>query len=182
MIHRHQHLARVVSRACWQESKKLAAETKGINAKTAIIVPAILGSMPFFWCCVVLACVSLPAIGVGLELGLQQSKVDVHLGLATFFPAWLIQASVIAAVAWIAQTFIQLVALPVLQVSNNAQMGQQEAHTAEILQKISDADDRLNLETEGGLKQARDEIIAALKPALPSPAPKSGPGSGRAVE
>jgi hypothetical protein len=53
-----------------------------IAPKTAIIVPAILGSMPFFWFANVLALCSLPAVLTGFD-----NEVLKHaLGLESFFP------------------------------------------------------------------------------------------------
>jgi hypothetical protein len=104
--------------------------------------------MAFFWVCVVLALCSLPAVTTAVD-----SELHLGIGLASFFPSFMIKASLIALVAWIAQTFIQLVALPVLQVSNDAQMALVEEHTAVIL-------DRLNTDTAGGLRVVLDAIDA----------------------
>ena len=110
--------------------RQIASETKGINAKTAVLVPAVLGSMPFFWFCVVLAVSSLPAVLTAFD-----SEVLKHaLGLSSFFPAVIIKVSLIALVAWLAQTFIQLVALPVLQVASNATQAQAESNTHLLLE------------------------------------------------
>jgi hypothetical protein len=64
----------------------------------------------------VLAIVSLPAI-------LTQGNFVPH----STFPKWLISASLIALVAWVAQTFIQLVLLPIIMVGQNVIQGQQAA-------------------------------------------------------
>jgi hypothetical protein len=69
----------------------------------------------------------------------------------------ILKAAMIALIAWIAQTYIQLVALPVLQVSNNAQMAQAEDHTKTLLEdgavtrEHTEAMlDWMNLESKGG--------------------------------
>jgi hypothetical protein len=147
------------------EARKLSQDVSGINAKTAIVVPAILGSMPFFWFANVLALCSLPAVLTGFD-----NEVLKHaLGLESFFPHVILKAAMIALIAWIAQTYIQLVALPVLQVSNNAQMTLAEEHTKTLLaegaatrQHTEAMLDWMNLETKGGaqLILARIEEVA----------------------
>jgi hypothetical protein len=154
---RHSHLA-AESGVALRETRRLAAGYKGFNAKTAIIVPAVLGSMPFFWFCCLLAVCSLPAVLTAFDTEVLKRAI----GLASFFPSVIVKVSLIALVAWLAQTFIQLVALPVLQVSNNAQMAQQEEHTAAILRGVEHAEDLLDLHTAGGLRELRDYLDARL--------------------
>ena len=147
------------------EARKLSQDVSGVNAKTAIIVPAILGSMPFFWFANVLALCSLPAVLTGFD-----NEVLKHaLGLESFFPHVILKAAMIALIAWIAQTYIQLVALPVLQVSNNAQMTLAEEHTKTLLDEGAATRehteamlDWMNLESKGGaqLILARIEELA----------------------
>lgn len=151
---RHEHLAKAASPGI-KTTRSLAREVKGINAKVAIIVPAILGSMTMFWIANVLALCSLPAVLVAFDHEVLRS------GSLDWIPKDITKVSLIALVAWLAQTYIQLVALPVLQVSNNAQMAQNEEHTAAVLRGVERAEDALNLETEGGL-QAVNERIARL--------------------
>lgn len=146
--------------------RKLAEGVEGINRKTAVVVPAILGSMPMFWFSIALTLCSLPAVLSAFD----HEVLKDALGLTSFFPSVILKASLIALVSWIAQTFIQLVALPVLQVSNNAQMAQTEEHTATILHGVERAEDLLNLETEGGLRALQDHIDARLE-ALTPPRP-----------
>lgn len=152
--HHHVHLLRA-ARLDRGEIKAAVQSVSGLNRKTAIFVPAVLGSMPFFWFTVVLACCSLPAV-----LTLFDTEVlKGTLGFAHFFPTVILKASVIGLIAWIAQTAIQLWALPVLQVSSNATQAQLEGHVAVIL-------DRLDEETPGGLQvalEARDTVLAVAK-------------------
>jgi hypothetical protein len=157
-VHDRHHYLAAESGLGLGEARQIAAGVKTFNAKTAVIVPEVLGSMPFFWFANALALCSLPAI-----LTLFDTEVlKGALGLAGFFPSVILKASLIGLVAWIAQTYIQLVALPVLQVSNNAQMAQQEAHTGVILHGVERAEDLLNLETAGGLRALQDHIDARL--------------------
>jgi hypothetical protein len=159
---RSRHLA---SEAGIGDLRKLVQGVHGINRKTAVVVPSILGSMPMFWFSIALTLCSLPAVLSAFDHEVLKDAV----GLTSFFPSVILKASLIALVAWIAQTFIQLVALPVLQVSNNAQMSQTEEHTAAILHGVERAEDLLNLETEGGLRALQDHIDARLDALTPPP-------------
>jgi hypothetical protein len=126
-----------------------------------------------FWFSIALTLCSLPAVVAAFDHEVLKDAA----GLTSFFPSVILKVSLIALVAWIAQTFIQLVALPVLQVSNNAQMAQTEEHTATILRGVERAEDLLSLETEGGLRALQDHIDArldALTPPRPSDAARGG--------
>ncbi len=154
LIHHRQHHVLREARLSPGEIRVAATAVKGFNAKTAVIVPAVLGSMPFFWLCVVLSLLSLPEVTTVFDTEVLKGA----LGLSHFFPAVVLKVSLVGLVAWLAQTFIQLVALPILQVSSNATQAQLEGHVAVIL-------DRLDEETAGGLQTLNaklDQIIAAV--------------------
>lgn len=149
----HWHVAQVINRG-WGERRRLAKDVDGFNARTAVLVTNILGSMPFFWLSNLLAVVSLPAVLTAVDHSLKST-----------FPAWLINASLITLVAWIAQTYIQLVALPVLQVSGNAQGNALAENTRTLLSEVAEtrADaqrllDAMDLDTAGGLTA----VLAAI--------------------
>jgi hypothetical protein len=124
------------------------------NETVGDTVAGWLSAMWFFWLSVCLAFVSLPAVVTSVDDGL-----GLHIGLHEIFPGWLIDASLIALVAWVAQTLIQLTALPVLAFQNKRAeaaaakdterlMGHAEAahrQTREILEA-------LDLSVEGGLE------------------------------
>lgn len=80
----------------------------GINGKIALWVTQKVGSMWTAYLFCLLALTSLPAV---LTAG---GFVGPH-----FFPSWIIAVGLIALVAWIAQTFFQLVLLPVIIVGQN---------------------------------------------------------------
>jgi len=122
-----------------------------VNKQVAIAVTRVVGSM---WCAyafALLAFTSLPAV--------IATAFHVH-----WFPQWLIQAGLIALVAWIAQTFLQLVLLSVIMVGQNVQ---QEASDVRAVKTFEDSEivvDRLNLDTEGGiaiLNEKLDRLLAA---------------------
>ena len=135
-------------------------KVNGFNAKIAVLVTNIVGSMWCAWAFCLIALTSLPAILVGTG---WISK--------TVFPSWLITASLISIVAWVAQTFIQLVLLSVIMVGQNVQAIASDArsqHTYEDTVKIIDA---LDLNTQGGIKDLHDAICAHIDSVLAPKAP-----------
>jgi hypothetical protein len=103
----------------------------GFNAKIAVFLTNIVGSM---WCAYVFAIIAL--------LGLEPALKPGGEGL----------------IAWIAQTFLQLVLLSVIMVGQSVQS---EASDARAQRTESDAErimDRLDIHTQGGIT----DIMAAL--------------------
>jgi hypothetical protein len=96
--------------------KREALGANKFNTRLAIKITNGVGSMWTAYLFGVLSLISLPAI---LTQGNFVSK--------STFPAWLISVSLIALVAWIAQTFLQLVLLPIIMVGQNVIQGQQNA-------------------------------------------------------
>jgi hypothetical protein len=86
------------------------------NNILAVKITKGVGTMWTGYIFALLACVSLPAV-------LSQ----VIPRLTHVFPHWLIGVSLIALVAWIAQTFFQLILLPIIMVGQNVIQGQQDA-------------------------------------------------------
>jgi hypothetical protein len=159
----HHHVANAATR---KTVRKDMAEVHGFNPKAAVFVSGVLSSMAFFWFTIPLALASLPAITTAFDIEVLKGS----LGLAHFFPPVILKASLIGLIAWIAQTAIQLWALPVLGYIGNATQEQNDASvkilltdgeaTREHTEAILDA---MSLKSDGGLKQARDEIIAAIQ-------------------
>ena len=85
------------------------------NKWLAIKVTTGVGSMTCAYVFSVLALISLPAI-------LSQFQA-----FHSTFPSWLVKASLIALVSWIAQTYIQLVLLSVIIVGQNIQSAASDA-------------------------------------------------------
>jgi hypothetical protein len=86
------------------------------NTWLAIKITNTVGSMWTAYIFMLLALISLPAI-------LTQG----HFVSSGTFPKWLISVSLIGLVAWVAQTFLQLVLLPVIMVGQNVIQVQQDA-------------------------------------------------------
>ncbi len=78
-------------------------------------------------------------------------------------PAAIQSGSLIVIVGWIAQTFLQLVLLSIILGGQAVAEKATDAQTKHIASGIDTTLHELSLATEGGLKQARDEILEAVK-------------------
>ncbi|HEY6426037.1 MAG TPA: hypothetical protein VIX84_02295, partial [Acidimicrobiales bacterium] len=92
------------------------------NQAFAVKVTGAVGSMTCAYVFSLLSLLSLPAV---------LSAFNVFSGV---FPGWLIKTSVIALVAWIAQTFLQLVLLSVIMVGQNVQQLASDARAAKTFE------------------------------------------------
>jgi hypothetical protein len=125
------------------------------NKHVAIKITDFVGSMTCAWIFSVLALVSLPAV------------LTTAFGLA-IFPHWLVAVGLIALIAWIAQTFLQLVLLSVIMVGQNVQQIASDARAAKQFEDTEVIVDRLDLKTQGGLAdieahlERQDVILAQL--------------------
>ncbi len=163
-IHHHLDMAAGIDRHL---IKAEMARVNSFNAKLAVVVTNIVGSM---WCAYVftlLALMSLPAV---------LSAFSIFAGV---FPAWLVKASLIALVAWIAQTFLQLVLLSVIMVGQQVQSLAADARSVQTEQNTASLLDGLNVATPGGITDAvvillkamgktDEQIAAATAPAPPT--------------
>ena len=146
-----------------------------LNKRVALAVTGWVGSMSCAWAFCLLALLSLPAV-------LTQA-FHVH-----WFPGWLVAVGLIALVAWIAQTFLQLVLLSVIMVGQNVQQAASDARAAKTFEDTEVIVDRLDVSTEGGIKAILDALealaaqVASMKAApakrLASPAERSTKRSG----
>ena len=96
--------------------KKEETRIGKFNNALALKITNGVGSMWAAYIFTLLALFSLPAVLTG-----------VFPGLASDFPSWILKTSLIALVAWIAQTFLQLVLLPIIMVGQNVIQDHQEA-------------------------------------------------------
>lgn len=108
------------------------------NKRLAAGVTTVVGSM---WCAyafTLLSLVSLPA-------------VLTEAFSLTVFPHWLVSVGLIALVAWVAQTFLQLVLLSVIMVGQGVQQEASDARAAKTFEDVEHIINELDLKTEGGL-------------------------------
>jgi hypothetical protein len=128
------------------------SEVDGFNAKFAVLVTRLVGSM---WCAylfTVIALISLPAILINANV---LTKSDV--------PHILASPGLILIVAWVAQTFIQLVLLSVIMVGQAVQSAASDARSEQTYEDTVKIIDALNVKTEGGIRDLRDELLVAIE-------------------
>jgi hypothetical protein len=130
------------------------------NRRVAVAITGWVGSMSCAWIFCLLALLSLPAV-------LSQA-FSLH-----FFPHWLVAVGLIALVAWIAQTFLQLVLLSVIMVGQNVQQIASDARAAKTLEDTETIVDRLDLDTRGGLGDVMTEL-RGIRELLAAPPQKAG--------
>jgi hypothetical protein len=103
----------------------------GINAKIAVFLTNLVGSM---WCAYVFAIIAF----LGLEPALKPGGEGI--------------------IAWIAQTFLQLVLLSVIMVGQNVQSVASDIRSQHTYDDTVEILDRLDVHTRGGLKDLADRI------------------------
>ena len=84
---------------------------------------------------------------------------------ASAFPSWLIRAGVIALIAWIAQTFLQLVLLSIILVGQQVQSSSSDARAIQTYEDTVAILDKLDENTQGGITvilQDVREILARI--------------------
>ena len=117
-------------------TRGLLAEVRrvdGVNAKIAVFLTNIVGSM---WCAYVFAIIAL----IGLRPALQPGGEGI--------------------IAWIAQTFLQLVLLSVIMVGQNVQSVASDVRSQRTYDDTVKILDRLDIHTDGGIKDLADRIDA----------------------
>jgi len=107
------------------------AKANGVNAKIAVFLTNIVGSM---WCAYVFAVIAL----IGLRPALKPGGEGI--------------------IAWIAQTFLQLVLLSVIMVGQNVQSEASDVRSQHTYDDTLVILDRLDIHTAGGLKDLADRI------------------------
>jgi hypothetical protein len=127
--------------------KQAMGEVDGFNAKFAVLITRLVGTM---WCAYVFAVIAFIGLGPALKPGGE------------------------GIVSWIAQTFLQLVLLSVIMVGQNVQSLAADARSANTFKDAEAILDRLNLETQGGLRV----ILERLDKIAPAAAVTGGPASG----
>lgn len=122
---------------------------EGFNAKVAVLVTRGVGTMACAYLFCIIALASLPAILV--EAG-AVPKADV--------PGFLVKPGLILLVAWVAQTFIQLVLLSIIMVGQAVQSAAADARSEKTFDDVETLLDLLDTSTQGGLRDVLDAINA----------------------
>jgi hypothetical protein len=113
-------------------------EVEGFNAKLALIITRTVGTMACAYVFALIALISLPAA--------------INSG------------QVIIIVAWIAQTFLQLVLLSIIMVGQSVQSAASDARAAKEFADTETILDRLDVHTAGGIKEVLDAVRAIGRP------------------
>jgi uncharacterized membrane protein len=111
--------------------RRAMGEADGINAKLAVFVTNLVGTM---WCAYLFTAIAL----LGLPTALRPGGEGI--------------------VAWIAQTFLQLVLLSVIMVGQNVQSLAADARANNTFRDTELILDRLDVHTDGGLKAVLDRL------------------------
>jgi hypothetical protein len=106
-------------------------DANGVNAKIAVFITNVVGTM---WCAYLFTGIAL----IGLPSALHPGGEGI--------------------IAWIAQTFLQLVLLSVIMVGQNVQSLAADARSENTFKDTETILDRLDIHTEGGLKVIVDRI------------------------
>jgi hypothetical protein len=128
------------------EIRRAVGDVEGFNAKLALVITRSVGTMACAYVFAIIALVSLPA---ALNSG-----------------------QVIIIVAWIAQTFLQLVLLSIIMVGQTVQSVASDARAAKEFADTETILDRLDVHTAGGIRDVLDAIHAI---GHPGEAPQAGP-------
>jgi hypothetical protein len=127
-VQTHHHIGQAISiRGLRSEVQR----ADGVNAKIAVFLTNIVGSM---WCAYAFAIIAL----IGLPPALKPGGEGI--------------------IAWIAQTFLQLVLLSVIMVGQNVQSVASDVRSQRTYDDTVQILDRLDIHTAGGLKDLADRI------------------------
>lgn len=123
----------------------------GFNAKLAVFLTNMVGSM---WCAYVFAILAF----IGLPAALKPGGEGV--------------------IAWIAQTFLQLVLLSVIMVGQNVQSAAADARAQHTYDDTVAILDRLDIHTAGGIKDLADRLDEIANAIRSSGGPSGTTGTG----
>jgi hypothetical protein len=128
--------------------KEAVRDVEGFNAKVALVITRSVGTMACAYVFAAIALISLPAA--------------INSG------------QVIVIVAWIAQTFLQLVLLSIIMVGQSVQSAASDARAAKEFTDTETILDRLDVHTAGGIKDVLDAIQAIGRPGDGSTTSRTG--------
>jgi len=152
VVKTRQHFAQVVTFSP-AEIKKAVSEVEGFNAKFAVLITRGVGTMACAYLFALIAFVSLPAI-------LIQAGVLTNSDV----PRFLTKPGLILIVAWIAQTFLQLVLLSIILVGQRVQSAASDERAEKEFTDTEAVLDALNLKTEGGLTTILEAVESKRGP------------------
>jgi hypothetical protein len=118
--------------------KEAMGEVDGFNAKFAVLITRLVGTM---WCAYLFWVIALLGLAPALKPGGE------------------------GIIAWIAQTFLQLVLLSVIMVGQNVQSLASDARATNTFKDAEKILDRLDVHTAGGLKTILDRLDEVCPPA-----------------
>jgi hypothetical protein len=142
------------------EIKQAISEVEGFNAKFALLITRSVGTMACAYLFAIIALISLPAI-------LIQAGVLTNSDVPKFFT----KPGLILIVAWIAQTFLQLVLLSIIMVGQSVQSAASDARAEKEFTDTETILDRLDTNTAGGIRDVLDAIHAIATPTSATPGP-----------
>ena len=125
------------------------AAVEGFNAKFAVVITGAVGTMACAYCFTVIALISLPAIMIQAGV-IQKSSV----------PTFLTKPGLILLVAWVAQTFIQLVLLSIIMVGQDVQSKASDARANTQFEDVEKLLDLMDVHTDGGLHDLATRLDA----------------------
>jgi hypothetical protein len=118
------------------------------NKAVALWITKNVGTMTCYWVFTVIALLSLPAT-LKLAGVIHSNQV---------LPAFVMTIGFIYLIQWITQSYIQLVLLPALMVGQNLQNAAADARAAKTFEDVEVIIDRLDVHTQGGLKEILDAV------------------------
>jgi hypothetical protein len=130
----HMHMA-VALHPSPRVLKRAIGEVDGFNAKFAVLVTRLVGTM---WCAYLFTIIALLGLSPALKPGGE--------GL----------------IAWIAQTFIQLVLLSIIMVGQNVQSIASDRRAEGTYDDAVEILDRLDVRTKGGIADLKSALEARL--------------------
>ena len=116
------------------EIRQALHDVEGFNAKLALVITRSVGTMACAYLFAAIAMISLPAA--------------------------ITSGQVIIIVAWVAQTFLQLVLLSIIMVGQTVQSAASDARAVKEFADTETILDRLDLNTAGGIREVLDAIHA----------------------
>lgn len=130
--------------------REAMGEVEGVNAKFAVLITRLVGTM---WCAYLFGVIALLGLGPALKPGGE------------------------GIIAWIAQTFLQLVLLSVIMVGQNVQSLAADARSNSTYRDAEVILDRLDVKTQGGLKAILDRLDQLAPAALTSAGDQDPPAA-----